>query len=292
MPATHIEAYKVRYYECDAFGFLKGINYLRWMQEAAFAASGAVGYDFAEYDRIGHLWLVRDTEVEFLNPLKYEDEVEIRTWVEDFRRFRSLRAYEVRNTRTGVIAARASTDWVYVKSETLRPARIPPEMQIAFYPEGAPEEGVHRVRFPKSVPPPDPPFSTRKTVSWSDIDMMWHMNNAAYFRYIEFVEQGVSDAFGWPIKRMVDSGFRIQNHRLRIDYRQPAALGEEIEISTWCSDVRGESTLRHYEIHRVSDGELLLQARARWGCVDLNTEGPIRIPQVYLRSLADNIDIG
>src|SRR5512136_1822332 len=135
MPAIHHETFRVRYYECDAYGHLNNINYLRWMQEAAFGASAAVGYDLARYEEIGHSWLIRETDVEYLAPLKYGDEVEIKTWVMDWRRFHSRRAYEFTNTRTGQLAARAVTDWVYVNSKTLRPAATPEEMLLAFLPE-------------------------------------------------------------------------------------------------------------------------------------------------------------
>ena len=60
MPAIHYETFRVRYYECDAYGHLNNTNYLRWMQEAAFAASSAVGYDFARYNEMGHCgWCVK-----------------------------------------------------------------------------------------------------------------------------------------------------------------------------------------------------------------------------------------
>src|SRR5574341_595828 len=84
MPLTHPRAFRVRHYECDAYGHVNAVNYVRYMQEAAFDASAAAGYDLARYDRMGKLWLVRDTEIEYLAPLRYGDTVEITTWVADF----------------------------------------------------------------------------------------------------------------------------------------------------------------------------------------------------------------
>ena len=43
----HERAFRVRQYECDPYGHVNHANYLRYMQEAAFDASAAVGYDFA-----------------------------------------------------------------------------------------------------------------------------------------------------------------------------------------------------------------------------------------------------
>ena len=164
MPVIHRQAFHVRYYECDAYGHLTNVNYLRWMQEAAFGASMAVGYDFAHYTELGHLWLIRETDIEYIAPLAYGAEVTVKTWVADFRRAHSLRRYEFVDTHTGQIAARASTDWVYIDTETLRPAMVPEAMQLAFCPDGPPEADAPRKRFPKLIPPSQGAFTIRRPV--------------------------------------------------------------------------------------------------------------------------------
>jgi acyl-CoA thioester hydrolase len=291
MPATHHETFRVRYYECDAYGHLSNTNYLRWMQEAAFAASSAVGYDFARYDEIGYLWLVRETDIEYLAPLTYGDEVQVKTWVMDFRRFLSRRAYEFTHLRTGQISARASTDWAYVKAEPLQPAMIPQAMRLAFFPEGAPQEGARRDRFPTPPPPPASVFSIRKRVEWRDIDTMWHVNNAMYLAYIEDAGIQVCAAHGWPMQRMRDEGFGILARRHRIEYRQSAQIGDELEIATWFSDAQRSTAYRHYTIRRVMDREILARVRTLHVWVDLKTGRPIRIPGHFLDDFADNLAV-
>lgn len=288
MPAIHTETFRVRYYECDAYGHLNNTNYLRWMQEAAFAASSAVGYDFARYDALDHLWLVRESEVEYLAPLAYGDEVQVKTWVEDFRRFLSRRAYEFILVSSGQAVARAATDWAYVNAKTLRPAAIPQAMRLAFFPEGVPQEADRRERFPDPPPPPPGVFSIRKRVEWRDVDSLWHVNNAMYLAYIEDAGIQVCDAYGWPMERMKDEGFGVLARRHRLEYRQPARRGDELEISTWFAEAQRSSGIRHYAIHRVSDGELLLRARSLYVWFDLTTGRPIRIPQQLLADFADN----
>ena len=88
MPRTQTRTFRVRFGECDAYGHVNNTNYVRYMQEAAFDASAAAGYDFARYDALGQYWLVRETEVEYLKPLVYGDTFEVKTWVADFRRVR------------------------------------------------------------------------------------------------------------------------------------------------------------------------------------------------------------
>ena len=140
MPLTHTRAFKVRHYECDGYGHLNHANYVRYMQETAFDASAAAGYDLPRYEQLGHNWLVRETDIQYLLPLHYNDRVAITTWVMDFRRVRSRRAYEFRHEHSGEVAAKAVTDWVYLNTETGRPAAIPAEMMVAFFPEGLPQD--------------------------------------------------------------------------------------------------------------------------------------------------------
>jgi acyl-CoA thioester hydrolase len=127
-------------------------NYLRYMQEAAFNASAAVGYDVKRYDELGQYWLVRETEIEYFKPLMYGDEFAIKTWVADFRRVRSRRRYEFRAPGSADLIARGMTDWVYLDKATQRPVNVPPEMIRAFAPDG------------------DEVFKMRRRVMWQDIE--------------------------------------------------------------------------------------------------------------------------
>jgi acyl-CoA thioester hydrolase len=285
MPATYYQPFQVLYYESDANGQMHPINYLRRMQEAAFAASSAVGYDFDRYTEMGHLWLVRETQIEYLHPLAYGDQVEIKTWVHDFRRFRSRRMYEFRKKSTNQLAARAATDWVFINSATLRPAVIPDEMRLAFFPEGIPEENGSRERFPAPEVDSAEAFSIRQRVGWADIDTMWHVNNAVYLAYAEAAEMAFLEVRGWPVKRMLEAGFRLAPKEQRIEYRQPAILGDELEISGWLTNLQPAQGLGHYQIHRAEDGALLAQAQNRWVCVDQQSGQEIAIPEDFRHAL-------
>ena len=94
MPHTHTRNFRIRHYECDAFGNLNNANFVRYMQETAFDASAAAGFDQERYNELGHHWLIRETEIEYLKPVRYGDTVAVKTWVVDFQRVRSRRAYE------------------------------------------------------------------------------------------------------------------------------------------------------------------------------------------------------
>ena len=287
-PVASLErAFRVRHYECDAYGHVNHANYLRYMQETAFDASAAVGYDVARYDAIGRRWLVRETDITYLRPLVYGDTVIVKTWVADFRRVRSRRAYELRLAGNDAPVATATTEWVLLDSQTLRPATIPPEMIAAFHHPGV-AAGERREPFPVASPPPGV-FRLRRRVEWRDIDPAGHVNNANYLAYIEESNVGVAAAHGWPMARMIAEGFGIVARRYRIEYREPALLDDELEVTTFIADVKRATAVRHNSIRRLSDGALLARAYALWVCVDLASGRPRRIPDGFMADFADNI---
>jgi acyl-CoA thioester hydrolase len=278
MPDVHTSQFRVRYYECDAYGHVNNSNYLRYMQEAAFEASQAVGYGSKEYDQLGQLWLIHDTEIEYLQPLYYGDTVEVKTWVEDFRRVRSRRIYELRAAGDETLKARGWTDWVYLDAESYRPATIPQTMKDAFFPEGVPEEAPRREPFPDPPPPPPGALTFTQHIAWNDLDPTQHVHNAQYLAYIEEAGIKAIGSLGWPIKRALEEGIGYVARQARIEYKQQARLGDDLEIQTYLSNLRPASVLRHYLIRRQADQELVARAYVQWAMIDLESGRPRRLP--------------
>jgi acyl-CoA thioester hydrolase len=283
-------SFPIRYDECDPYGHVNHANYLRYMQEAAFQASAAAGFSVADYLEQGRAWYVRDTEIEYLAPLTYGPRVKVETYVLDFRRVRSRRAYTLRRSDNGEEVARAVTDWVFLDRKRQRPVSVPAEMVAAFLPDGPPPDVPPRQPFPEAPTPPPGVFRQRRRVAWADLDLAGHVNNAVYLSYLE--ECAIQDAVsrGWPVSRMLEeANFAIVARRYRIEYRQPAYLNDELEVSTWIAEVRRVTAVRHYTVRRVSDGALLARARARWAWINPENGRPVRIPPNFVEDFGENI---
>ena len=285
MPRIHVHTLRVRHYECDPNGHVNQANYLRYMQEAAFGASAAAGYDLARYEALDRLWLVRETDIEYLRPLRYGDAVQIKTWVSDFRRVRSRRAYELRHDGSGELVARASTDWVFLQLSTGRPVSIPPEMKTAFFPEGPPESAPRRKRFP-AMSPPAGAFRQVRRVEWRDLDGAGHANNAVHLSYIEDCGLQAISARGWPLARLEAESVAVVARRHQIEYRQPALLDDELEVITWLSGVEDSTATRYTILTRPGDGAPISRARTLHVWLDLRTGKPTTIPRAFLAELA------
>lgn len=287
-PAVLERAFRVRLYECDAYGHVNHANYLRYMQEAALDASAAVGYDVARYNTLGRLWLIRETDITYLRPLVYGDTVIVKTWVGDFRRVRSRRMYELRLAGSDEPVATGATEWVFLDATTLRPSTPPPEMVAAFY-HPATIPGQRREPFPAAPPPPPGIYRARRRVEWRDVDPAGHVNNANYLTYIEECNVGAAEAFGWSLAQIMARGVAIVARRYRIEYREPALMNDELEITSYLSDLKRATAIRHNEIRRVADGALLARAHALWVFVDLATGKPRRVPADFIDSFRPNV---
>lgn len=290
MALIHERTFRIRHYECDAYGHVNHAHYLRYMQETAMDASAAAGFDMDWYAAHNRLWLIRQTDITYLRPLTYGDSVIVKSWVADFRRIQSRRMYEMRLAGSDEKVAEASTDWIYLDSQTNRPVTIPQALINGFFPDKQPKKATRREPFPEAPPPPAGVFTIHHPVEWRDVDPAGHLNNANYMAYIENCTVQAAAHLGWPMRRMMEEeGFGIIARRYRLEYIEPAVMGDMLTISTWVSDVKRITAVRHNTVHRAEDNKLLARAHVLWVWVELATGRPVRIPVHFLKDFASNI---
>ena len=102
------------------------------------------GFAVEHYASIGEIkaqgpdatWVVRSHRVEYFLPAFIGEEIEIRTWVENIQRVRSLRMYEFVRKFDGKTLVKGETDWVFVDVKSGRPLAIPDEVKNVFVKTG------------------------------------------------------------------------------------------------------------------------------------------------------------
>jgi acyl-CoA thioester hydrolase len=115
----------------DENGHVNNVQFIAWMQEAAvrhYQAMGGVQVNKA----LGATWWVRSHQVEYLAQAYAGEEIEVRTWVANLRRVRSLRRYSFTRLSNGALLVRGETDWVFVDQASGRPREIPVEVKELF----------------------------------------------------------------------------------------------------------------------------------------------------------------
>jgi acyl-CoA thioester hydrolase len=107
----------------DENGHVNNVTYVQWMQDIAVEHYATAGGVTAQGQNA--TWVVHEHKVEYLRPAFAGEKIEIRTWVEDARRVRSLRKYEFVRVSDSGLLVRGETDWVFVDASTGRPLPIP-----------------------------------------------------------------------------------------------------------------------------------------------------------------------
>jgi acyl-CoA thioester hydrolase len=114
----------------DENGHVNNVAYVQWMQDIAVEHYASIGGIEAQGEEA--TWFIREHKIEYFLPAFAGDEIEIRTWVENVRRVRSLRKYEFVRKSDGKVLVKGETDWVFVDAKTGAPRAIPEEVSRVF----------------------------------------------------------------------------------------------------------------------------------------------------------------
>ena len=115
----------------DENGHVNNVAYVQWMQDIAVVHYESIG-GTRPTQLVGATWVVREHRIEYLLPAFEGEEIEVKTWVENIRRVRSLRKYEFTRKEDGKALVRGETDWVFVDLQTGAPRAIPDEVSKVF----------------------------------------------------------------------------------------------------------------------------------------------------------------
>lgn len=279
MSHVYLAEIRVRHDDLDAFGRAYPSAYLRHLAQVAIDASTDAGFDAAWYATAGARWLVRRTTFTVARPARADDALRVRTWVEDFRRVRSRRRYEVQTGDAPALAA--VTDWVFVDATTGRPRRVPDEMEARF--GMAVDAGAPRTPWHAPAAPAEPGRSTYR-VRWAELDSLGHMNNAAY---LDLLVQGTLDVLrglGWPIERLAEGGAAPYVWSGDVEYLDEVRYGDQLETRTWFAPAPGGLEACQCAV-RIADARAVVQARVGWRWADVRSDAPAEPPAALVPAL-------
>lgn len=124
-------------------------------------------------------------------------------------------------------------------------------------------------------------FEMPITVAAGDIDMLKHVNNIVYLRWVQELAIAHWQAAATP-EQQANLLWVVARHE--IDYKQPAFLGEALIGRTWVGAASRRAFDRHSEIVRAADRTVLARARTVWCPIDPHTFKPTDVsPEVRAR---------
>jgi acyl-ACP thioesterase len=199
---------RIRLSDVDARGRLRLDAVARYLQDVATDDVLATGRALDE-----RVWVVRRTRIDVVVPFDEDEVVELATWCSGTGAAAAARRTEVRGDAGGAIET--ETIWIHVDQDG-RPVRLGTGFFDVY------GEAAHGRRATTKLELPSPPASARGE-QWplraTDVDLLAHVNNTAYWHAVEELLQRGDDA----------------SERLRavLEFHRPVDLGEAVELVRW-----------------------------------------------------------
>jgi acyl-CoA thioester hydrolase len=128
--STYSKTFTIPETAIDENGHVNNVTYVQWMQDIAVEHYASIGGIQAQGPEA--TWVVRGHRIEYFLPAFVGEEIEIKTWVENIQRVRSLRMYEFVRKADDKVLVKGETDWVFVDTKNGRPLAIPDEVKNVF----------------------------------------------------------------------------------------------------------------------------------------------------------------
>jgi acyl-CoA thioester hydrolase len=138
-------------------------------------------------------------------------------------------------------------------------------------------------------------FAYRFRARHDELDSFGHLNNAVCVKYMqEAAIQASSDA-GYSLQWYDEHAVSWLIRRLEIRYYLQVRYGDDVQVRTWLSECGQCTTVREYDVTRVTDGARVAGGRALWVYIDAQTQRPLRLPaeiKIALAPSGDKEDLG
>lgn len=198
---------KVRFSEVDHTGRITLPGIINYFQDCSTFQSESIGLGvdyFAEHNRA---WVLTYWQVVIEEYPRLAQEINIATWATEFKSMLGKRNFCMTDAE-GKKLAYANSVWAYMDMKKGRPVR-PSAEEVEPYGSGEPLEMDYqprKIKLPESAVKKEP-FAVRKY----HIDTNEHVNNC---QYVQMALEVLPE--------------EIQVHKLRVDYKKSAVLGDRI----------------------------------------------------------------
>jgi YbgC/YbaW family acyl-CoA thioester hydrolase len=272
MSKIFTRTFRVRWSELDASGQVGLASYLRYLVETAYDWGESLGLGAESVESLGLFWLIRETEIHLLHPLRHNDIFDFTIWMVNWQRVRGTRCFELKLKGSGAVIAQGTQHIVCMDVKTQRPAS-PPELIIDNFRLDEPRVFPFE-RFPKLAAPPEKAFISQRTVEWQDLDALEHVNNAIYVTYAEEAAAQELASRGWTPVKLAERKLGVATRRVQVQYLSPAVWGETLTLTTYQLVLTETGGSRYVGMTRA-DGSPVCECLLDWELVDRET-GEVR----------------
>lgn len=131
-------------------------------------------------------------------------------------------------------------------------------------------------------------FQREFVVPASAIDVRNHVNNLEYLQWCLDIAESHWDRNTNPELRSRYIWYVLKHE---ISYKAAAFEGDKLRITTWVEYSEGVRSERRYNIARIKDNKLLVEASTLWCLLDAHSQRPTQITE-EIRNLFSESDTG
>lgn len=215
-----VENYTIPCYDTDASWRLKPVSFMNYAQEMANRHAVILGFGYDDLIASKTAWVLSRMRIRFVKTPLWRDKVALTTWHKGLNRLFFLRDFQMRDEQ-GNVCVEATTSWIVLNLETRRFVRDPKLMdEGTTCSENAIEQPADKVVMPKDV---EPDYVMDHIVSYSDVDMLGHTNNAMYMHWaMDAIDYNIASTrsikeFTINFNRETRAGERVSIYRIMQD---------------------------------------------------------------------------
>jgi len=131
-----------------------------------------------------------------------------------------------------------------------------------------------------------PTVQTDIQVMFFDTDCAAVVHNIAYLRFIEVARTYLAEKIGLGLRAMSENKQYPVVVRTEIDYRKPAALGDNLVVHGRLDTVERTRFWCAFEIRRRGDDALIVQSRQMLALIQMPSGRPMRLPAEWAERYA------
>ncbi|MEN6569702.1 MAG: acyl-ACP thioesterase domain-containing protein [Rikenellaceae bacterium] len=206
------EKYLVKSYETDMNASLKLFTFMNYAQEIAGQHANLLGFGYDTLIKEGFVWVLSRMHIIFKDIPKWKDNITMYTWHKGGDRLFWYRDFVVNNEDEEAVI-KATSSWVIINIETRKMHKI----ELLGHPDTIHLKDAITEHAEKIITPHEMEYVHTKKVSYSDVDINKHTNNA---KYVEWAIDSLDPEFYSS----------IQVSDMIINFNLETRLNDQVEI--------------------------------------------------------------
>ncbi len=218
MMHTYSQSFQISSFDLNPNATARLTSIANYLQEMAYQHAKRLNWGFHDLEKKNVAWVLSRFHLKLHLLPGWDDTITIETWPRGVDRLFAIRDFKITN-ENGDLIGDATTYWLIVDINTHRPTRITEDI-IKLVTR---EETVFDAKSEKLEIPGELSEVHKRTVGFSDLDIVGHVNNV---KYMEWCMDAIP----------LETHLKHELAELEINFLHEAKYGEEIQLNLSNSD--------------------------------------------------------